>query len=506
MSATDSRRTVQGEAIDRPPEARRTTQVEASTQNAEVAVRSAGRALVVAFCGAMRSARLYPPDNPVVQKSMQDLQQAAAALSSEDGGMELRIAGEFVFVNHTRLRLDLDNYAMVAYLIAQFRASGTGVLRASATATDAHWSALISALNAPSGDNAVVRHHTLRQRLDAAGSRAFEIEPPVKAEESGAGADAPTDLAKGAYARSVAAAADVMRAIAQGLSPNLRALKRTVQLIVDRILTDEASMLGLTTVRDYEDPTFTHAVNVAIFAVALGRRLGLTRAQLYDLGLAALFHDCGKSRIPAPLLNKKGALTAEDWRIITGHTWLGVLTLFQVREGGEHPYHAMLVAYEHHLKPDGGGYPRRLRARPVGLYSRIVSVIEIFDAATTNLGFRLPAKRPAEYVAEMRATADSFLDPTCVRVFAEMLGVYPVGTVVMLDTFELAVSRGVNPDPELADRPLAYIISDADGNVFHPGVPVDLGDTDAQGRFLRSITETLDADAYGIRVGDYFIA
>jgi len=472
----------------------------------EAAVRAAGRALVQAFCGAMRSARLYPADNAVVQKSVHDLQAAAAELRADDGAMELRIAGEFLFVNHTRLRLDLDNYAMVAYLIAQCRLSGTGVLRVNGEATDADWAALVIALNAPAGSSAMARHHALRQRLGAAGVHVFELEPPVKAEESSAGAEPPAELAKGAYARSVAAAADVMRAIAQGQGPNLRALKRTVQFIVDRVLTDEASMLGLTTVRDYEDPMFTHAVNVCIFAVALGRRLGLLRGQLYDLGLAALFHDCGKARIAPEVLNSKGVLTADEWRVITGHTWLGVLTLFQVREGEEYPYHAMLVAYEHHLKPDGGGYPRRLRPRPVGLFSRIVSVIEIFDAATTNLGYRTPAKRPAEYVAEMRDTADTFLDPTCVRAFVEMLGVYPVGTVLLLDTFELAISRGVNPDPELADRPLVYLVSDAEGNLMHPGIAADLGDTAEDGRFVRSIVETLDAEYYGIRVGDYFIA
>ncbi len=472
----------------------------------DAAVRAGGRVLVQAFCGAMRSMRLYPADNPVVQKAAHDLQAAAAALSSDDGGMELRIAGEFLFVNHTRLRLDLDNYAMIAYLIVQCRASGTGVVRVAGDATVADWLVLVKALNSPSGASATVRYHALRQRIETAGVRVFELEPPGKAEESGAGVEASTEAAKGAYARSVAAAADVMRAIAQGQGPNLRALKRTVQAIVDRVLTDDASMLGLTTVRDYEDATFTHAVNVCIFAVALGRRLGLSRMQLYDLGLAALFHDCGKMRIPDEILSKKGALTVDDWRIITGHTWMGVLTLFQVRESGEYPYHAMLVAYEHHLKPDGGGYPRRLRPRPVGLFSRIVSVIEMFDAATTNMGYRTPTKHPAEYVAEMRATADAFLDPACVHAFVDMLGVYPVGTVLLLDTFELAVSRGVNPDPELADRPLVYIISDLEGNLRHPGVPADLGDTDTEGRFVRSIVETLDADRFGIRVGDYFLA
>lgn len=473
---------------------------------AEGAVRAGGRVFVQAFCGAMRSLKLYPADNPVVQKAAADLQSAAAALAAEDGALELRLAGEFVFVNQTRLRLDLDNYAVVAFLIAQCRGTGVGVVRATANAAARDWLVLCQAINTPAGNSAEVRFHSLQQRLGHSAVNCFEFEPPVKAEMGGAGAVASGDLAKGAYARSVAAAADVMRAIANGQSPNLRGLKRTVQAIVDRMLTDELSMLGLTTVRDYEDPAFTHAVNVCIFAVGLGRRLGLSRAQLYDLGLAALFHDCGKARIPDEVLHKKDALSADEWRMITGHTWMGVLTLFQVREAGEFPYHAMLVAYEHHLKPDGGGYPRRLRPRSVGLYSKIVSVIEMFDAATTNLGYRTPVKRPAEYVQIMRETAETFLDPTCVRIFTEMLGTYPVGTVLLLDSYEVAIARGVNPDPDLPDRPLVYIISDSEGHLFHPGIPADLGETNEAGRFTRSIIDTLDADRYGIRVGDYFVA
>jgi len=472
----------------------------------EGAVRAVGRSLVLAFCGALRSLRMYPADNPVVQKTVQELQAVATQLANADGDMELRIAGEFLFVNGTRLRLDLDNYENVAFLIAQFRASGTGVLRITGLTTAAHWTALTTYLNSPSGADATARHHALRQRLAGAGVTVFELEPPVKAEESGAGEESTVDPAKGAYSRSVAAAAEVMRAIELGQSPNLRALKRTVQLIVDRICTDESSMLGLTTVREYADHTFTHAVNVCIFSVALGRRLGLSRVQLYDLGLAALFHDCGKSRIPREVLEKKEALTADDWRLLTGHTWLGLLTLFTLHENNEFPYRAMLVAYEHHLKPDGGGYPRRLRPRAVGLYSRIVSVIEMFDAATTSLGYRTPSRLPADYVALMRETADTFLDPVCVRTFTEMLGRYPVGTVMVLDTWELAVSRGVNPNPDFRDRPLAFVISTPAGELIHPGRPVDLAETGEDGRFIRSVREVIDPERYGIRVGDYFLA
>jgi HD-GYP domain-containing protein (c-di-GMP phosphodiesterase class II) len=489
--------------VPRPSRATGAVPLEKGT---EAYVRSLGRAFVLALCGALRNVRMYPAQNPVVQRSLEELTALSTELLDDDSDLELRIAGEFLFINQTRLRLDLDNYATINFLIAVFRASGTGTLRASAVPTPADWTMLVTCLNSPKGDDAVARHHNLHHALAAAGMTLFELEPPVQAEMGGSGErGAPNDPAKGAYAKSVAAASDVMHAVAIGQSPNLKVVKRTVQLIVDRILSDEASMLGLTTVRDYQDQTFTHAVNVCIFSVALGRRLGLSRVQLYDLGLAALFHDCGKSRMPEGILDKTGPLTDDDWKAITAHPWAGVLTLFHLREHNEYPYRAMMVAYEHHLKRDDGGYPQRLRPRPPGFYSKIVAVIEAFDAATTRLGYNDAPMTPAAVVHNMRENAHQHLDPVVVLTFTDMLGAYPVGTVVMLDSFELAISHSANPNPDLAARPMALVISDDEGNLHHPGVLVDLGETDESGRFKRSILETVDPVPYGIRVGDYFL-
>jgi len=243
-------------------------------KGSEAYVRALGRAFVLALCGALRNVRMYPAENPVVQRSLQELTALSAELLDDDDELELRVAGEFLFINQTRLRLDLDNYATVNFLIAQLRASGTGMLRTSTVPTPAEWTELVKCINSPHGDDPVTRHHHLHHRLAAAGVNLFELEPPVQAEMGGSDERGQAnDPAKGAYAKSVAAASDVMHAVAIGQSPNLKVVKRTVQLIVDRILSDEASMLGLTTIRDYEDQTFTHAVNVCIFSVALGRRL-----------------------------------------------------------------------------------------------------------------------------------------------------------------------------------------------------------------------------------------
>ena len=399
-------------------------------KGSEAHVRSLGRAFVLAFCGALRNVRMYPAENPVVQRSLQELTALSGDLVGDDSDLELRIAGEFLFINQTRLRLDLDNYATVNFLITQLRTSGTGLLRASAVPTPAEWTVLVTAINSPKGDDPVSRHHHLHQRLAAAGVTLFELEPPVAAEMGGSDErGAVNDPAKGAYAKSVAAASDVMRAVSIGQSPNLKVVKRTVQLIVDRILSDETSMLGLTTIRDYEDQTFTHAVNVCIFSVALGRRLGLSRVQLYDLGLAALFHDCGKSPDAAREYSTRRARsptrTGRPSPRTRGPACLPFFicastTISVSRDDGvlRTPSAARGRRLPEAAAPAAGGVLQQDRLGDRG-------VRRGHDAPRLQ---RSPAT-PAAVVQTMRENAQKYLDPVVVLTFTDMLGAYPVGTV-----------------------------------------------------------------------------
>src|ERR1051325_396792 len=97
------------------------------------------------------------------------------------------------------------------------------------------------------------------------------------------------------------------------------------------------------------------------------------------------------------------------------------------------------------------------------------------------------------------------MDPVVVKAFINLTGIYPVGTLVILDTFELAVVQAVNPVQDMLSRPIVCIISDAQGNIVHPGIVVDLADRNADGAFLRTIVKTENPERYGIRVGDYFV-
>ncbi len=199
--------------------------------------------------------------------------------------LEVRVSGEFVFVNSTRLRIDLENYASFSRILAVFKEAGIGLCRIQPGASALDWVVLLSALQAGSSPPDERRVEVMG-KLERAAVKTLEVGPPAHMEDEEFREKA-KEAAKRTYAQSVSVTKDVINSTRMGKSPNLKKIKRVVQGIVDQLLNEETSRLGLTTLRDYDEYTFTHSVNVCIFSVALGRKLGLTRMQLYDLGMAA---------------------------------------------------------------------------------------------------------------------------------------------------------------------------------------------------------------------------
>ena len=468
-------------------------------------IRRMGRSFIVALYGATRAIRLYPVENEAVKKSLDDLTGVTTEILTREAEFELRVTNEFIFINQTRLRLDLDNYASFTQILSLFRSAGVGVTRLLPGAKSRDWLVFLSLLQTPSSADAEDRFVDVMERLVTGGVTLIEVGPPSGVDDDGDFRERAKEAAKRTYSQSVAATKDVTNSVRMGRGVNLKKIKRVVQGIVDQILNEETSLLGLTTIRDYDEYTFTHSVNVCIFSVALGRRLGLGKRQLYDLGLAALFHDVGKSRVPLEVLNKVEQLTDNDWRYIAAHPWMGLLTLFQLRGQQELPYRAMTVAYEHHMKCDLTGYPKNVRARSLSIFSKIVAIADGFDAATSRRAYQTDPLSPAAVLAGMRDNSRRGFDSVVVKAFINLLGIYPVGTLVVLDTFELAIVHSANPNPEAVSRPIVRIVSDERGNVAYPGHNVDLAELDQDGAFVRTIIKTENPDRYGINVGDYFV-
>lgn len=487
-----------------PPPLRATTSASPDPGAGDSYIRRAGRSLIYAYHGALRAIKLYPVENAAVQRALQELTTLSKEIIDAESELEIRTSGEFIFVNATRLRLDLDNYASFSHLLSLCRRAGLGAQNIASTVTSRDWMVFLSALMAaPGTEEPEQRFEMLLAKLDAAGVNAFTLARPAEADEDDK--EKAKERAKRTYAQSVAVTKDLMTAVRFGKSPNIKKIKRVVQGIVDQILNEETSLVGLTAIRDYDEYTFTHSVNVCIFSVAIGKRLGLTKLQLYDLGMAALFHDIGKSRVPSEVLNKVEGLTDDEWKQIAAHPWMGVLSLFQLRGTQDLHYRAMIVAYEHHMKIDLTGYPRPVRDRHMSVFSKIVAVADGFDAATSRRSYQTTPMNPADVMKEMRDNSRRGMDPVLVKAFVNLTGIYPVATLVVLDTFELGLVHASNPIAEMLSRPIVRIVSDDKGNVLFPGYLVDLADRGQDGAFKRTIIKTDQPERYGIRVGDYFI-
>lgn len=467
-------------------------------------LRREGRTLLAALHGASRTMKLYPPEHQNVQRGVSDLAQIAEDIRAGIGELELRVQGDFIFVNGTRLRLDLSNYASFGRVLELFRAVGLGTTRIVDRASPKDWLAFLEVID-NAGSHAECDATDVARSLRLAGTTAFEVSPATEDDELNVGRVKAQAAAKRTYAQSVALTKDVIHSVRMGRAPSSKKIKRAVQTIVDEVLNEETSLIGLTTLREYDEYTYTHSVNVCIFAVALGKRLAMNKLQLYELGLAALMHDIGKSRVPTDLLRKSTALGEDDWRRITMHPWLGVLTLFQLRGQQELPYRAMLVAHEHHMKCDLSGYPRSRRPRAISMASKIVAVADGYDAATSRRSYQTTPFPPSAVLQEMRDNAARGMDQVVVKAFIALLGVYPAGTLVVLDTFELAVVRAPNANPEMLSRPRVVIVSDSRGNLLEPSIEADLAARNPDGEFARTIIKTADPDRYGIRVSDYLI-
>jgi HD-GYP domain-containing protein (c-di-GMP phosphodiesterase class II) len=466
-------------------------------------VRKMGREFLLAIYGALRTVKMYPPDNPVVQKTMQEVVRLSNELLRTEREVELRVSGEFIFINATRLRLDLENYASFNRIITAFKDAGVGLCRMRDASSERDWVVFLTLLqNAAVGDPDA-RLYALGEKLAAAKVTTFELGPSTNLDEEMR--QKAKEAAKRTYAQSVSVTKEVINSVRMGRSPNIKKIKRVVQGIVDQVLNEETSLIGLTTLRDYDEYTFTHSVNVCIFSVALGRKLGLTRLQLYDLGVAALMHDIGKARVPLTVLNKPSGLSEEEWRTICGHPWMGVLQLFAMRGQNDIPYRAMIVAFEHHKKTDLSGYPKHLRPRTMSIYSKVVAVADAFDAATSRRAYQTTPLSPADVLQEMRINPHRGMDQVLVKAFMSLVGHYPVGTLVVLDTFEMAIVNAVNAVPEALSRPIVRLISDEQGNLLFPGTIVDLNQMNDSGGYVRTIIKVADPERYAIRVSDYFV-
>ena len=457
-----------------------------------------GGKLLTAIYVVMRSMRLYPVENVQVQQVINDLQAHMVTFLEAEGTFELHISGDFFFLNETRLRLDLSNFSTFGNLASVLASHDIGEVVVTPGVERGEWAEFLALLlRNPTEDE--VPFPAFLDGLAQTPVDHIDVRPPAESSEPELVEQDALVEAKGTYAQSVRVAKDVLTGVRLGKAVNARKVKRAVQGIVDQVLDNESSMVTMTTLRGFDEYTFTHSVNVCIFSVVIGQRLGFTKLQLYELGLGALLHDIGKMRVDTEIITKAGGLTEDEWTALKDHPTEGLLLLFEMGGFADVPFRQMLVAYEHHMKIDLSGYPQNERDREPGLFSRIVAVADGFDAGTSVRSYQYEPWPPDEVLKEMRDNPRRGFDQLIVKALITSTGVYPVGTLVILDTHELAIVSKTHSEIEHLHRPIVKVISDAKGGPLKTPVLADLSLGE------RTIVSTTDAQKYGIRVSDYLI-
>jgi HD-GYP domain-containing protein (c-di-GMP phosphodiesterase class II) len=282
--------------------------------------------------------------------------------------------------------------------------------------------------------------------------------------------------------------------------------KRLIQTLFMRLSDNESFLYGMTTIKNFDGYTLNHSVNVCILSLAMGKRLGLDKSELIDLGISAFFHDIGKLDVPKDVLDKPGKLDHDERQVIEKHSHYGAETLVRLRYSNYIPISAISVAMEHHSGEGDRAYPRYTKKKNIGLYSKIVKIIDVFDAITTKRPYRKKVFTRVEALNFMAEKLTGEFDPVLLKVFIRMIGECPVGTLVLLDTGEAGIVNNINPSPAFQFRPLIKLITDKTGNRIDGDI-VDLsGIEPGTDNFMRSIVKILDPSDYDIRISDYFVA
>jgi len=448
------------------------------------------RALVLSLAVALRTAEMYRADNAaalaVVERLAEHFAQRAAA-----GPLDVEVRNRCIFAGGRRVRLTAADYPRLAYLMRVFGEWGVQGLTFMPSLSAEHlreflWAAAHDRAGNPEAlfdrlSTAAVAEIDL---METAGGR--QTSRRARAEAGlGPWGDTPESI----YLRALTVAQDAVDCLRGGDAVAAKRIRRVTQSIVDGVTSDPSSLLALTTIKDYDVYLLSHSINVAILASLLGVRLGFTKTQLGELVLAAFLHDVGKTRLPEALVGKPASLSDQEWVQMRRHPELGAMVLVEQRHPTRSVMRALRVTLEHHMGYDLGGYPRMDGLSSTCLFSRVIMVVDRYDALTTPRPYRRHNFTPTEAIALLADQAGAGLDPVVLRHFVQMMGVYPVGTLLRLTGGTVGVVESPPPEGAPSTRPVIRLLK---GNST-----IDLAEKDARGTFLHEIAEVVNPGNVG---------
>ncbi len=284
--------------------------------------------------------------------------------------------------------------------------------------------------------------------------------------------------------------------VRMGRALNMEAVSEVVESMADSILRSPDALMSLTRLKQFDEYTFYHSVNTSALALSVGRHLGYARAPLLQLGTGMLLHDIGKMQIPVSILNKPGRYQPDEFEIMRQHVLRGAEILSSTTDLTDM---FLKPGLEHHERVDGTGYPHQRSKEQLSQFGLIAAIVDIYDAVTSDRCYH-KGRTPHDTLQLLyQLGAQGHVDGALVQQFIQVVGVYPVGSCVSLNTGEMAIVRQFNHDAPI--RPSVILITDEAGH--HRCSPVDLDLAVQLHQPKRTIASILDPASLGINPHTY---
>jgi len=437
--------------------------------------------LVRRIATAVRGADLYSPSHPLVQRGIDNLVSAAQQALQHAPSIIVGFIDDEVVVDGSRL--PRGTAALVGFA-RDLREREVEKITLSRGLTRDEIRAFVSVLGDRKSKVPLPDQLTSRGVRNIALGRVVVEE--VTDEQAGIVA------ARRVYTTAVQAAETLWDAAKAGEQPDPGAARKIIDGLARLVTQDRTSLMALTALKKYDNYTFTHMVNVSALAMAQARALNLDGALLREFGFAALMHDIGKVNTPLEVLNKPGKLTNEEFGIMKRHVVDGAHIL---RRTPEMPALAPIVAFEHHLKQDLSGYPENIGSRKLNLCTMIVSIADVFDALRSNRPYRegMATTRIRSIMGEQGNPA---FNQVLLKRFVNLMGLFPIGTLVRLNTEELAVVTAEHPTDPF--RPQVKIVMDKAGEVIEAPVLANTWERDDRGDYPHVVVDAIDPESVSL--------
>ncbi|MHB8137259.1 MAG: HD-GYP domain-containing protein [Smithellaceae bacterium] len=312
------------------------------------------------------------------------------------------------------------------------------------------------------------------------------------------------EKARSTYIHAVETVREVAQKACKGIV-GVRKTRRLAQNIVDLVREDNSLMLGLASIKDYDDYTYTHSVNVALLATCLGRQINMSDISLEYLSVCGLLHDLGKVGVSKDVLHKQGELSVGEWDEMKAHPLIGVRKILRLNAPHKLRSRIILGPFEHHLNPDMSGYPRTIFMDKISLIGKILRISDVYEALTAQRAYRTRAFAPDEALRKMWSERKQKFDPLLLKSFIRMMGLYPVGSMVELSNGNFALVMDY-PEESRNDLPLVLLLmDDGEGNLIR-GDMVYLADQVKKADSLSlNIVRGIEPSRFGIQAAEFFL-